>query len=482
MGFKIRTFEEITADMIAFAKGTTDKLTDFHIGSKVRTIFEAVAIVLEQYYHRTWNALKITIEDNVYKAFSFDREQPRSAQGQVKFYRTTSPAGQDYVIPAGTRVRAGTLLFETTEQTTLVKGQTEVLAPIRAVEPGVAGNVPASTITDFVSRPTGIEAVTNPDALTMGKELETRDARKKRFGRYVESLHKGTKPALQYAILQNEDVLEANVVENPVLMVIRDGTDDLTRDCENPFSRVTPPLLTTTVGKSTYFGAESRFSTLIVALGLDGSGFSGVWEYFNGTAWVQIPNVVDGTSGLKTSGSVNFSVPLDWQGELILGQEALWVRFRITSVSSPKAPLINYLFCDPPPGFVDIYVQPAEGNEISEELGEQLTEALKRFRGAGITINLRNPHVHLIEVVCEIRVRREHPPEVVAEQVKNTIHGHFSTFRLGQSFRLNDLMFALRNVEGILDVFIVDQQSTIFAGQGDILRTAPELITVTVVA
>lgn len=482
MGFKIRTFEELTAKMIEFIKGETDRLTDFHIGSKTRTIIESVAIVLEQYYHRTWHTLKTTIEDNVYKAFSFDREQPRSAVGYVQFYRITSPAGQDYIISAGTRLRGGTLLFETMENAVLRKGESEVSVPVKAVEPGVLGNVPASTITEFVIKPAGIEGVTNPSALTQGRDLESRDTRKKRFGKHIEALHKGTIPALHYAVTLDDEVLEAVVVENPELFVLRNGIEDISRHCEDPFSAIQPTILPETleIGNTVYFGSVAKFQLLLMDFTGIGSGYEGVWEVFTGTEWETL-TVDDGTAGLTQSGTLAFEAPTTWQGDLILGREAFWLRFRITGVTTPVIPKVRYIFCDPPPGYVDIYIQPTEGETLTEELRNRIIENLKSFRGAGITINLRDPNIRKIEVHCDIRVRREYAQEVVAEQVRNAIHGYFSKLHLGQSFYLNDLLFEIRNIDGILDVFIAGQQSTIFAGAGDILRTDPSLIHVTVV-
>jgi hypothetical protein len=65
-----------------------------------------------------------------------------------------------------------------------------------------------------------------------------------------------------------------------------------------------------------YFG---ELSTVFQRLGINvssaGTGGSGTWEYWNGTAWTAVTLLNDGTNGFTTSGSnvVDFTLPTNWE-------------------------------------------------------------------------------------------------------------------------------------------------------------------------
>jgi hypothetical protein len=66
------------------------------------------------------------------------------------------------------------------------------------------------------------------------------------------------------------------------------------------------------------------------------SGVVFKWEYYNGSAWVDLSNVVDGTNGWTNTGeqTIKFDVPEDWTWVDVNGQKRTgWVRCRISSIS-----------------------------------------------------------------------------------------------------------------------------------------------------
>lgn len=152
-----------------------------------------------------------------------------AATGQVKFSVSTAVAGSDVTIPIGTEVQvpgagaATPIKYTTTTEGTILIGNTESnLVSVVAQETGTDGNADPDTITGFGSKPSGVDAVTNPNAFTTGQDKESDDAFRARIKRFILSLSRATVPALQYAAYLGEvsstgqTVLFANVVEDLV--------------------------------------------------------------------------------------------------------------------------------------------------------------------------------------------------------------------------------------------------------------------------
>ena len=53
------------------------------------------------------------------------------------------------------------------------------------------------------------------------------------------------------------------------------------------------------------------------------------WEYWNGSGWLSLRNVVDGTRSLLKNGDVRFEVPKDIEATEVAGQENFWIRARL---------------------------------------------------------------------------------------------------------------------------------------------------------
>lgn len=89
MAFQIKKFQSIVASMINFVSGATDKITDFNIGSVVRTIIESIALELEELYYQLLQAVQEAIEEAIYRTFNFPRNPSERATGLVRFFRLT---------------------------------------------------------------------------------------------------------------------------------------------------------------------------------------------------------------------------------------------------------------------------------------------------------------------------------------------------------------------------------------------------------
>ena len=78
--------------------------------------------------------------------------------------------------------------------------------------------------------------------------------------------------------------------------------------------------------------AEAKFSVTTAGAGT----WTVVWEYWNGTAWVALSNVVDGSAGFTTgvaTYSVTFTKPADWATTTVESLTGYWIRGRVSVVT-----------------------------------------------------------------------------------------------------------------------------------------------------
>lgn len=204
--FERKSMEQILQDMVDWTRGASKKLTDFRVGSKVRTIYEATAVQIEELYDKVYTAIKTLIAENVYTVMGFPKRQAVFSTATVTFGRA-SAAGANYLISAGTIIATkatatqAPVRFRTTADAVLAIGETSVDVSAICLTAGKIGNTDAGTLTDFVTKPVGIETVTNSQAVTNGLDVETADEQKVRFQKYVKSLQRGTIPAIEYGAL-----------------------------------------------------------------------------------------------------------------------------------------------------------------------------------------------------------------------------------------------------------------------------------------
>lgn len=483
--FEIKTFEQLTKDMIEWTQANTTKIKDFSVGSKIRTIYESVAVITEELYYKVWQGLKSTIEEGIYILYNFSILPALRATGNVTFSRTT-PAPQDFLIPIGTVVKTqktairDSIQFETTSNVTLLIGETSVIAPVQAIIEGKVGNVEADKITEFTFKPAGVESVTNIYKFITGRDQETRDERRKRFGEYTLALQKATKSALQYAASVVPGVHKAVAVENPDMKVFYynnsvDSFADISIYANNPYTSESPVIFPAGISSEDilYIGNnKDKFEMLFMNFQTVAVDIEGIWEYFDGNTWSELV-VTDGTNLFTQNGTISFSKPLIWKDNKINDGWAFWIRFRVTSVGGGiVVPTINYIFASPPPGFVDLYIQDIDGN-ASAGLVDAVAENLPDYRGAGITVNVRSADKILQAISCDIQINTLFDRNLLINKVESFIIDYLNNFTLGDNLYLDQLSSEIRKIEGgraIISVSVTTPSNNILVGSGEVLR------------
>lgn len=172
------TTAEVAADIGAWIGGQTGVITDFNVGSQVRTESEATGSVVEmQSVIAQAQAFEAMVK-GAWAAFNVIPQLALQSVGTVTF--TTGlganppSAPSPIVIGAGTVVQTvGGIQFETTATVTIPTGSTSIAASVEAVVAGAGGNVAGGAITQIASGLSYPLQVTNSLPTTGGEDAET---------------------------------------------------------------------------------------------------------------------------------------------------------------------------------------------------------------------------------------------------------------------------------------------------------------------
>lgn len=141
-----------------------------------------------------------------------------------------------------------------------------------------------------------------------------------------------TSPLLDRAILYH-------YVDGGAGDVWTDYTTQANNNTPNNFPLL-PPI--PVVNDAFYFGSKNIFNNIKLNIGTAGIGNGIVWEYYNGTTWIAMPNLTDNTSGFTVSGTnlVIFNIPPDLVGVGVHGSSIdYYIRARVTTANFTRQPL-----------------------------------------------------------------------------------------------------------------------------------------------
>lgn len=109
-----------------------------------------------------------------------------------------------------------------------------------------------------------------------------------------------------------------------------DETSAANNDTTNDMTLL-PPV--PAVDDAYHFGHASPWDWLELRIGTAGNGiWTIVWEYWNGSSWNSLSDVIDGTNGFRATGTklVTFTKPLDWSQ----ADGLYWIRARVSAYTS----------------------------------------------------------------------------------------------------------------------------------------------------
>lgn len=174
----MKTVEELYSDMKKdFAARTGMEIT---LGGDLSArLYTAAAQIYALYVQADWvnrQCFPQTAQgeylDHHAQLRALERKSATCAGGTVRFFGDPASTAQRQ-IPAGTVcMTPGLVRFSTTQDAALEAGQSHVDIPVRAVEPGVSGNVIAGSVSTLTAPPVGITGCTNPQAMSGGADQE----------------------------------------------------------------------------------------------------------------------------------------------------------------------------------------------------------------------------------------------------------------------------------------------------------------------
>lgn len=248
--FQVNTYSTILNRMINRVVARTD-LSDLTDTSSIKQVLAAAAREDDDQFYQM-NKLRQILDINlsfgddldklsaIYNNDIISRISSKKATGQVIFSRqgttgtVTISIGTEIMVPSSGS--SSPIKYITTSEGTISAGnQDSNSVDITAKESGTDYNVDPNQITAFSSKPSGVDSVTNPSAITNGLDEESDDELRTRIKLYVKSLSRGTVNALTYAALTTEDsttgktvkyatVIEDQSVLGNVTVYIDDGS------------------------------------------------------------------------------------------------------------------------------------------------------------------------------------------------------------------------------------------------------------------
>ena len=240
-GLKIKAFQQVFTSLVTwFTSEEKASLTDFTVGSALRTLTEGIALQIEEFYFHMRQNVEYAIETAIYTAFGFEQIQGQYARGfvQVNF---DEPLTSTLVIGRGTTVATSlsnskVLYYRTFEDFQADIGTTSCIIEVFCTEIGTIGNCELGEINTLISGNSAISSVNNVTRFTSGVNAETKSEMKARFKEYLKSLGRATSDSIAYGVKTVEGVSGVYVDDNYIGFVnvyCHDKNGDLPEDLKN---------------------------------------------------------------------------------------------------------------------------------------------------------------------------------------------------------------------------------------------------------
>lgn len=197
--FQIKDFVSITASMLNWMRASTNRVTDYNVGSVTRTMIEAPAAEIDELYQQMFIGIKEAIPVATYSTFNFDQLPQFSASGPIRVQLTPGPAG---LIGAGTTFSGVGLAttYSALADVVIADGASFIDVTVAADIGGFIGNIPENQEFTLTPSPSNFVSASNLSAFSSGADAETPDERKLRFASYISSIARSTVAAITYGL------------------------------------------------------------------------------------------------------------------------------------------------------------------------------------------------------------------------------------------------------------------------------------------
>lgn len=331
-----------------------------------------------------------------------------------------------------------------------VVGQDSGLIPAVANEGGADGNVDDNTIVKFVTKPAGIDEVTNPSAFAHGLDEETDDSFRNRLIQYISTLARSTVDALEAAVLGAEDTdtgatiifvkaIEDIINRGDVTLYIDDGTGSASTTesvtNENVCEGLTGPPADTAVGGEEYLFLDHK-PIDETTLSLSTNNPVPLTPMTQGVDYYVNP----------ASGQINFTTPL------ITGEEIIAGYTRYT-------------------GLIELAQKIVDG-DASDRAN------YPGYRAAGIQVLVSTPQILIQDVELSIVVAEGYDDTDVEDTVRDTIRDYINTLGISGDVIRNEIIHRVKGVTGVYDLTLTTPTSNVILLDDQMARTTDANITI----
>lgn len=213
----VKRLSDILGSLIDYTGTHTTEVSDFTPGSIIRSIYEAIAMEVEQLYILSTENVLWGIDHGVIDAFNYIPKEAVASYGYVTITLYT-PLGTNVQLSRGTTfyssLQGQSLSFSTQQAYSISKGTSVFQVPVYANQVGSVGNIAAHYIDTISTSQLSVSKVDNEGAFLTGCDEETADELKKRFREYISTLGRATDKAVVYAAKTVSEVTGAFIDEN----------------------------------------------------------------------------------------------------------------------------------------------------------------------------------------------------------------------------------------------------------------------------
>lgn len=533
--FETRRYEQILPQMLA-SVATRAGMVDVSDTSVTKHILAAAArqdaeqwyqmfLVLQLFSIDTASGRDLDERAKEIQPGVVSREGARKATGTVVFSR--SGTSGTTIISAGTKVKTSAgAVFSTLVAAEITPTSPEQIAghgvgrdsgvtAIEADAAGVAGNVAVGTITRFVSKPNGIDSVTNVSATSLGAEQESDDSFRRRIRSYVQSLARCQPSAIETALIGQRDPVSGKTILYAKLQedVVNRGfsivyIDDGTGSAEAVEDYATPIAATLTWNGTTTITTGDT-SEVVVGdwLRLDADG-----------QWFEITSLVPNTSitilnpGSDTipTGATSSSKVLDIVTEgLSITDEAVGGETRLFLDNIAIKNVLPVVLASDVNGNlisgVDYTLDPTSGQVIFTTplvAGEKIVAGYVRYTGliefaqriidgdpldrqtypgyraAGCFVRAQTPQILIQPVVITVTVAEGYDHTTVRATIIDTALNYINSLGVSDDVIRAKLIAALINVAGVANVDLITPADDVILLDDQIARTSSANVTV----
>lgn len=465
--FTVKRHEQILTSMIAKVVART-KLSDVSNTSVWKHVLAAAARQDDEQYYQMLMLRKL-FDLTQAKGDDLDerakevqpsiitRELARKASGNVVIYRS----GTVGTVNFGAGVQVKTVdgqVFTTTATGSITPtspvqilghsiGQDSGLIPAVANVGGKDGNVIAESIAKFVSKPSGVDGVTNLSAFAYGLDKETDDSFLNRIITYISTLSRSTIDSLEQAVLGAEDantgsrILFAKCIEDmlnrgEVMLYIDDGTGSASTT-ETVVGEIVTEGLAGPPADSAVGGEEYLFlnykpidpTSLVLVSSVTGPLVLDTDYYCNGA-----------------SGQINFVTPLV-TGEVITAD---YTRYT---------------------GLIELAQKIVDGDPNDRA-------TYPGYRAAGTRVLVTTPQILIQVVELSIVVSEGYEETEVKTEVENAILNYINTLGISGDVIRNEIIKRVQAISGIYDLNLITPATNVILLDDQMARTTPSNIVI----